>query len=370
MRIIGERLIQEEDGYVVILQLDKASTEFAEEGRRQPQKDGVLADQTVEYVRRRFPHLKVKTVKIMVGTVLVATFSLTGAGQQDEVHAVAAVEAATGPQSLVQALPGGILTLGARGDGVKTLQTSLNHLGFSLAQDGIYGPRTRAAVLQFQQGHLSLANDGIYGPHTRYVIETLLMGKRVVVNPDDQLVVVNKQNRLPPGYVPRDLVVADVRFSFAEDSPKKWMRREAAEALAALFTQAEKENIQLYAVSGYRSYERQEAIFAANMQRVGADSANQFSARAGESEHQTGLAMDVTSAAAGYRLTTGFGETKEGKWLQQHAAEFGFIIRYPQGKETITGYQYEPWHLRYVGKEAATTIAARGSTLEEYVGIR
>lgn len=127
--------------------------------------------------------------------------------------------------------------------------------------------------------------------------------------------------------------------------------------------------IELAAVSGFRSYERQAAIFANAVQRKGEVEANRVSARPGQSEHQTGLAMDVSSASVGYALVEAFGETVEGKWLAQNAPKYGFIIRYPKGKEHITGYRYEPWHLRYVGVEHAMKISQRGLTLEEYLNV-
>lgn len=187
-------------------------------------------------------------------------------------------------------------------------------------------------------------------------------------DPDHILVLVNKDYALPEDYEPKDLVKPDVPFIFEEDVPKRYLRKEAARALEQLFAAAEEKQLHLFAVSGYRSYERQEAIFASNAAQHGEEEANQFSARAGESEHQTGLVMDVTSPDVNYDLVIEFGETKEGKWLQQFASEYGFIIRYPQGKEHITGYQYEPWHLRYVGRTAAKEIMVNDLTLEEYLG--
>src|SRR5690606_29752197 len=145
------------------------------------------------------------------------------------------------------------------------------------------------------------------------------------------------------------------------------LRKEAAAALEELFKQAKADKLNLYAQSGYRSYERQKAIFASNSKRVGEEKANRVSAHAGQSEHQTGLSMDVTSPAVGNDLVTDFENTVEGKWIKDHAHEFGFIIRYPKGKESITGYDYEPWHLRYVGKQHAEIIHQKGITLEEYL---
>ncbi|NSL50611.1 M15 family metallopeptidase [Calidifontibacillus erzurumensis] len=186
-------------------------------------------------------------------------------------------------------------------------------------------------------------------------------------NFDNILVLVNKQNSLPKDYVPSDLVAPNVPFSFTEDLPKRYMRREAALALEQLFRAAQQENIELFAVSGYRSYDRQEAIFAANVAKKGEAAARLVSAEPGQSEHQTGLAMDVSSRSVGFDLIEEFGETKEGIWLKNNAHKFGFIIRYPKGKEDITGYSYEPWHIRYVGKSVAKEIFENSFTFEEYL---
>jgi len=182
------------------------------------------------------------------------------------------------------------------------------------------------------------------------------------------ILLVNKQNSLDASYKPDDLVVPDVKFSFDGDNPKKQLQRVAAEALERLFAAAEKDGIELRAVSGYRSYATQKAIFERNAKLKGEAEANRTSAYPGQSEHQTGLAMDVSAASVNYALEEAFGETVEGIWLAEHAAEFGFIIRYPQEKEDITGYKYEPWHLRYVGVDVAEYVTAQGLTLEEYVG--
>ena len=114
-----------------------------------------------------------------------------------------------------------------------------------------------------------------------------------------------------------------------------------------MFDAAEKEDIILYARSGYRSYDTQVQLFKNYAANHGEEAANKYSARPGESEHQTGLVMDVTSESVNLQITSDFGETKEGKWVKENAHNYGFIIRYPEGKSDITGYVYEPWHLRF-----------------------
>ncbi|SDK73827.1 M15 family metallopeptidase [Natronincola ferrireducens] len=152
--------------------------------------------------------------------------------------------------------------------------------------------------------------------------------KKLIENTDDILVLVNKKRYLPSNYKPSDLVVPNVKFSFDGEYEKKYMRREGASALEELFNQAREEGIYLYAVSGYRSYSTQERLFNNRANRVGEEEANKLSARPGESEHQTGLAMDISSQSAGFDLTEEFGNTVEGKWVRDNAHKFGFIIRY------------------------------------------
>lgn len=189
-----------------------------------------------------------------------------------------------------------------------------------------------------------------------------------VSNPSDLTVLVNKKHNLPSNYVPPDLVKPNVPFSFKQDIPKRYMRKEAAQALENLFAKAKEDGVELYGVSAYRPYATQVAIFNSNAKAEGKDKANQTSAIPGQSEHQTGLAIDVSSKNMNFLLSEKFGETKEGKWLAEHAADFGFIIRYPKGKESITGYSYEPWHIRYVGVDNAKQIYEKGITLDEYLG--
>lgn len=188
----------------------------------------------------------------------------------------------------------------------------------------------------------------------------------VVTNPASVYVLVNKKRNLPSDYIPDDLVVPDVPFSFSGDSPKKQMRKEAAGALEKLVAAAKQDDITLKAVSGYRSYKTQQSLFDSYAKKDGIEAANRYSAHPGQSEHQTGLTMDISGASVQYQLTADLGQAEEGIWLAEHAAEFGFIIRYPEGKEDITGYTYEPWHIRYIGVDAAKAVYESKLTFEQY----
>ncbi|MBZ2174726.1 M15 family metallopeptidase [Schnuerera sp. xch1] len=213
-------------------------------------------------------------------------------------------------------------------------------------------------------------------PTTEEIIEEDLLkdttyiddeGNTVIKNTDDTLVLVNKNRNLPPDYKPEDLVIPNVRFPFEETLEKKYMRKEAANALEELFNQANEEGIYLFAISGYRSYNTQSYLFNTRAERDGFEEANKLTAYPGQSEHQTGLAMDLSCQSLGFTLEQDFGQTIEGKWLKENAHKFGFIIRYPKEAVDITGYSYEPWHIRYVGKEVAKEIYEKNITLEEYL---
>jgi D-alanyl-D-alanine carboxypeptidase len=191
--------------------------------------------------------------------------------------------------------------------------------------------------------------------------------EQVVKNPDDIMVLVNKRFMLPAEYRPADLVEPKVPFIFKEWDEKRLMRKEAAHALELMFAAAKKDGIDLAGVSGFRSYDTQKSLFAYYVRTQGEEVARKYSAEPGHSEHQTGLAMDVSGSTGQCAADDCFAGTPEAKWLAEHAPEFGFIIRYPKGKESVTGYNYEPWHVRYVGTAVSKQIAAKGLTLEEYL---
>ncbi|SDC62669.1 D-Ala-D-Ala carboxypeptidase. Metallo peptidase. MEROPS family M15B [Pelagirhabdus alkalitolerans] len=190
----------------------------------------------------------------------------------------------------------------------------------------------------------------------------------VVSNPDEVDVYVNKKRRLPEGYEPDDLVAPDVEHLSPEGDNRRLLREEAADALEDLFSEALDAGHNLIAVSGYRSEDRQRTLYNSYVEQHGQEEADRFSARPGTSEHQTGLAMDISAASVSFGLEEAFSGTNEGEWVKDNAHHFGYVIRYPEGKTDITGYVYEPWHLRYVGEELATHLYTESLTLEEYFG--
>jgi len=188
----------------------------------------------------------------------------------------------------------------------------------------------------------------------------------VVAEPDSITALINPNNRLPDDYVPSDLVFPDVRFVFKEKIDKRKMRKEAAAALEKMFAAADEDGAHLTGVSAYRSHEYQIQLFNRYVKKDGLEKARTYSAYPGTSEHESGLAIDVTRSDGKCAASDCFGDMKEADWLAKNAHKYGFIVRYPEGKQNITGYKYEPWHLRYVGTELAEALAASGETLEEY----
>ena len=189
---------------------------------------------------------------------------------------------------------------------------------------------------------------------------------QVVAQPESIPVLINKQNMLPDGYTPNDLVYTTIPFVFQEKNEKRKMRSEAAAAIAKLFLEAKQQGISLLGVSAYRSHSAQVTLFNYYVKKDGYEKARTYSALPGTSEHETGLAIDVTGGNGRCPAEDCFANTPEANWLQKNVAAYGFIIRYPNGKAQITGYKYEPWHLRYVGHAIATDIMSKGITLEEY----
>ncbi|WP_139840727.1 M15 family metallopeptidase [Gottfriedia acidiceleris] len=185
-----------------------------------------------------------------------------------------------------------------------------------------------------------------------------------VLNVDSNLVLVNKDRKLPDGYEPNDLIYPSIKLNGAVKE-KTRMRSEAGHALEKLFAGASSDGYTLTAISGYRSYDRQVSLYNNYISTHGEEWTKAYSALPGTSEHQTGLAIDVSSPSFGNALEVDFAKTPEGKWLAEHAHEYGFIIRYPEDKVDITNYHYEPWHIRYVGKEYATYLYTHHLALEE-----
>lgn len=178
-------------------------------------------------------------------------------------------------------------------------------------------------------------------------------------NLNTNLILVNKYNYLTEDYIPENLEPIDIAYARSGMQ----LVSEARSAFETLSEDAKKEEMNIIAMSSYRSYGYQVNLYDNYVATDGKEAADTYSARAGYSEHQTGLAVDVYNKVLPY---TSFEETEEFNWMQENAYKYGFILRFPKDKVNITGYQYESWHYRYVGKEAAKYIHNHDLTLEEY----
>ena len=188
---------------------------------------------------------------------------------------------------------------------------------------------------------------------------------------ESELVVVNKQRPLSPiDYAPATL--REIASSKSLDNSRKLMLADsAAKALEELALRLTSAGLgPLFINSAYRDYDYQLELFSSKTKQYGLAGALIRSAKAGHSEHQTGLAVDVSVTAQGCAIMQCFGQTDAGSWIASNAHAYGFIIRYEDGTQAVTGYTYEPWHLRFVGLEVATLYFERGEkTLEEFWGL-
>ena len=184
----------------------------------------------------------------------------------------------------------------------------------------------------------------------------------VTANREDYLVLANKENLLSPDYEPADLTKLKVRR--AVDDPQ--LRKAAADALEDMFADAEKDGIILYVKSAYRNYRTQNTMYYNRLSNLGRDDG--MVQAPGASDHQTGLGVDVLNYEWTKKdgMNSKFASEREAVWMAEHCWEYGFVIRYQSDKEDITGIKYEPWHLRYVGCDAAAYMHARNYSLEEF----
>jgi len=181
----------------------------------------------------------------------------------------------------------------------------------------------------------------------------------IVSDPDSLTVLVNKNHALSAEYAPK---VEALGYGYGSGS----LRPEAAKAFRAMSDAARKDGVSLRSVSAYRSFKTQKNLYARYRRYNSQAVVDTFSARPGSSEHQTGLALDINTA----NVQAHFEKTPAYAWLKEHCAEYGFMLRYPLGKEAVTGYRFEPWHYRYVGTEIAKACMEQEITYEEYLALQ
>ena len=191
-----------------------------------------------------------------------------------------------------------------------------------------------------------------------------------ISDPSSFWVIVNKQHPLVPvSYRPRDLVVPAVPLRVPGNESMQ-IRKATAEALQTMFAAAHNDGVNLMLSSGYRSYDYQMALYNGYVKSQGQVAADTQSARPGYSEHQTGLALDVEPTSRQCEVEQCFVNIAEGKWVAANGYKFGFIVRYAADKVAISGYEYEPWHIRYIGIPLATEMHNRHiETLEEFFNV-
>lgn len=282
--------------------------------------------------------------------------------------------------------PEPVLRTGSQGEEVWALQMRLMELGYYReAVDGQFGAGTKEAVRAFQAQH-GLGADGVVGAQTRAMLESAAAQtaaptttpsptpNQAVAN-DDMPMLVNRQYAVPNGYAPDNLVVMNTYCDSAivtikEDNTRG--QREAVDALMAMLRAAHGDGVTVWQISeGYRTTERQQELFdeaVAEYRRTNNLSASDAASAArltvadpGQSEHHTGLAFDITVPGTYFR------DTEQAKWLAEHCWDYGFIIRYQEEKQPITGYMAEPWHVRYVGTAHSLIMRDENLCLEEYL---
>jgi zinc D-Ala-D-Ala carboxypeptidase len=195
--------------------------------------------------------------------------------------------------------------------------------------------------------------------------------KRSVSAANSLWLVVNKRRPIvPKDYTPAPLVAPDMPLRLSATTPEMLLRKDAADALAALAANAKKDNIGLMLSSGYRSYSYQTNLYSYYVSKQGQAEADTQSARPGFSEHQTGLAADVEPTSRQCEVEQCFADLPEGRWVAANAYRYGFVIRYQNSKDAVTGYEYEPWHLRYVGTDLSYELHKQGNpTLEAFFAL-
>ncbi|MDV4149591.1 M15 family metallopeptidase [Clostridium sp. AL.422] len=181
-------------------------------------------------------------------------------------------------------------------------------------------------------------------------------------NESDELLLVNDNNELEKDYIPDGLTIPNIEFTMDVNNEEKHVASIVKDPLEKMIDEARNQGIILLGNSAYRSYKSQKRVYDDRVRLQGKELANMYVAKPGYSEHQTGLCIDITNQDK--YLVKG---TIESDWLEENSYKFGFIIRYPQGKQNITGIEYEPWHIRYVGEAVANYIYSNGITLEEYL---
>lgn len=224
-----------------------------------------------------------------------------------------------------------------------------------------------SGTVKLTDNTVTLVNDNIAEIKVSFFVEEKTFTYEIVkqdISYDNYLLLVNKFSKIDASFAPEDLSESEyISYTHDRGSTVNKMRDEALYALSEMFSAAEAEGFYFYALSGYRPYDMQQRLY----ESAGGENQNDTAAP-GASEHQTGLTMDITWCAAGLSLTQDMQYHSEYEWLVNNSYKYGFVLRYPKGCDDITGYQFEPWHYRYIGKDAAYDYYNSGlATLDEFL---
>ena len=241
----------------------------------------------------------------------------------------------------------------------KILEMEYNPDILKFMKEKYYLDKNLDAYLSYRKDHLDLSITNIVsiintGRDKEYYENT----KQTDVSKKEQMLV-NKYYYLPEDYAPENVVPISAQYAYANNS----LGQKVLDIYEQMWKDAKDDGVTLIVTSAYRDYESQESTYDSNERKEGKEYADAYVARPGFSEHQTGLALDII----GYGTNRDTFEASDSfKWLSENAHLYGFILRYPKDKEDITGFAYEPWHYRYVGKEVAKQIKEENISFEEY----
>jgi len=232
-------------------------------------------------------------------------------------------------------------------------------------------PGTNVIELDFEDRYGNIVTEKVT-IYKRYASSTLIgpfPGATLTYEGNELLALVSKKYQLLPDFVPDGLVELSEQGDGISTTGQMSLRRIVVDDFLAMFEDMQEDGIDISVSSAYRSYETQEYTFLYWVKYNGGsiEAADRISARPGHSEHQLGTTLDIVTAETNYRLGENFANTRAGKWLQDNAYKYGFVMSYPQGQEDITGYKFEPWHWRYIGKENAIKHQESGLNLIEYL---
>lgn len=259
--------------------------------------------------------------------------------------------------------------MGSKSTDISYIQSYLLDLypDLTLKLDGALGAITSSALVDFQIDE-NIPTTGVVDSKTREAFNELLLSELCPEGTGedvDLLYPINKVNEVSSDFIPDNLTVLP---DYVHPKGIICLKDFASESYIKMFDDAKKENITLGITSGFRKYEIQDYLFNLYTETMGLAEASRVSALPGHSEHQLGTTMDLTGSSIGFASTSKLMSSNiEGNWLEENAHKYGFVMSYPEGKESITGYSYEPRHYRYVGVDVAEAVKDSGLTLGEYL---